>query len=53
MFKVPPPKEKHVSPKVEEMEIAQDTQQLHIEVIDSVNADNPQLCSEYVEDIYA
>ena len=56
VFKVPPPKEKHVSPKAEEMEIAQVTQQLseqlHIEDIDSGDADNPQLCSEYVKDIY-
>lgn len=57
VFKVPPPKEKHVSPIVEDMEIAQVTQQfseqLHIEDIDSVDADNPQLCSEYVKDIYS
>ena len=56
VFKVPPPKEKHVPPKAEEMEIAQVTQQLseqlYIEDIDSGDADNPQLCSEYVKDIY-
>ena len=40
----------------EEMDVAIVTQQLadmlHIKDIDSADADNPQLCSEYVKDIY-
>ena len=38
------------------MEIGQITnalsQQLHIEDIDAADADNPQLCVEYVKEIY-
>ena len=57
-----PPKEapswksREKSPDVEEMEVAQVasafSKQLHIEDIDSTDADNPQLCAEYVKDIY-
>ena len=40
----------------EEMEVGQVTaalaQQLHIDDIDSSDADNPQLCAEYVKEIY-
>ena len=40
----------------EEMEVGQVTaalaQQLHIDDIDTSDADNPQLCAEYVKEIY-
>jgi len=40
----------------EEMEVGQVTtalaKQLHIEDIDSSDAENPQLCAEYVKEIY-
>ena len=56
VFRPPPPKEHRISPKVEEMEVAQVAQQLseqlHIEDIDSADSDNPQLCAEYVKEIY-
>ncbi len=42
------------SPEVEEMEVvtAQLSQKLHIEDIDTIDSDNPQLCAEYVKEIY-
>lgn len=42
------------SPEVEEMEVvtAQLSRQLCIEDIDTVDSENPQLCAEYVKDIY-
>ena len=42
------------SPQVEEMEIvtSQLSSKLHIEDIDAADTDNPQLCAEYVKDIY-
>ena len=44
------------SPESEEMEVAQMaealTEQLHINDIDAFDADNPQLCAEYVKEIY-
>lgn len=55
VFEVPPPKST-APPCVEDMEVAQVTQQLsqqlHIEDIDLTDAENPQLCAEYVKDIY-
>lgn len=38
--------------KVEELAIAFSTQRLDIEDIDAQDSDNPQLVSEYVNDIY-
>lgn len=49
-----PSKKAEKSPEVEDMEIvaAQLSQQLQIEDIDNIDADNPQLCAEYVKEIY-
>lgn len=38
--------------KVEELAIAFSTQRLDVEDIDAQDSDNPQLVSEYVNDIY-
>ena len=47
---------KERSPEPEEMEVAEMaealTEQLHINDIDASDADNPQLCAEYVKEIY-
>ena len=47
-------KEDNPSPEVEEMEVVTEqlSRQLCIEDIDTVDTDNPQLCAEYVKDIY-
>ena len=46
----------NVKESVEEMEVAQVatqlSNQLHIEDIDCIDADNPQLCAEYAKEIY-
>ena len=54
---IPSPKkplEEEKSPEVEEMEVvtAQLSRQLYIEDIDAGDTGNPQLCSEYVKEIY-
>lgn len=41
------------SPKLEDMELEQVADaQLHIDDTDTDDADNPQLCTEYVKEIY-
>lgn len=46
----------HGKESIEEMEVAQVatqlSKQLHIEDIDCIDADNPQLCTEYAKEIY-
>ena len=45
------------SPEAEKMDVVQMTaqlsKQLFIDNIDVIDSDNPQLCAEYVKDIYA
>lgn len=50
----PLPRMAETSPEVEEMEIvtSQLSAKLNIEDIDAGDSDNPQLCVEYVKEIY-
>lgn len=49
-----PSKVEPMSPEVEEMEVvtSQLSRKLCIEDIDAVDSENPQLCAEYVKEIY-